>query len=261
MKKNQSAALFLSIPAQPVPRRAPRPPVRFLVAAGLALASALPAQTPAERLSRLALLGDFPAVSVRLTMRIERGGEAKERGLELFYRQAPGGVSDLLARVSAPAFLRNLKILRKQSAAGVELYLRNTQGVRRVVGDRGDEALFDSDFRTGDFLAAAGAAGVAGEDGANIVLSLAAPPGSAWASRRLTVRKADNFLLGFDELDAAGAALRRYEVLEFGTAAGRAYAKLSAMSVPAAGQRTLLEVTAIDPAPNLADSLFSRMGL
>ncbi len=210
----------------------------------------------------LSLLGAFDAVSASLTMRIERVSGTRERGMELFYRRN-GKASDVLAQVVSPAFLSNMKFLRKDAGNGsIELYLKNSSGVRRVVGDRGDEALFDSDFRTGDFMASHIDKARVVEESAEIIVLEIQPGGkAAFSARRLTLRSADLFLLSFEELDQAGRLVRRYRVVEFGEAEGKSYARLSVMELPDRNQRTWLEVTGINTAPRFGASLFSRMSL
>lgn len=234
----------------------------LLILASLFIPSPVTSDDAAAILRQISLLGSFDTVSAKLNMRIERPGTTRERGLELFYRRQ-SSASDVLARIISPSFLSNMKFLRKESGPNqVELYLRNSQGVRRILGDRGDEPLFDSDFRTADFM-------MSSQDSARIVNRTAeliiveippAKPGNGTA-KRLHLRPSDYFLLAFEELDNSGRVLRTYRVTAFGTSSAGDYARQSVMEIPGKDQRTWLDVQQISPGVTLADSLFSRLNL
>lgn len=213
-------------------------------------------------MKQISLFGAFESVSAEFRMTIERTNGSKERSIELFYRRQVGA-NDVLARVVAPAFLQNLKFLRRETNTGaVELYMRNSQGTRRVLGDRGDEALFDSDFRTADFMASpTSQATLLEESVETITLETRLNLAGTITIRRMLLRKSDFFLLSFEEFDVNGTMTRRYSVTSFDVANGYVYAKKSVMEVPSSGQRTVLEVKKITPNPKLGDALFSRMNL
>lgn len=213
-------------------------------------------------IKQITLLGPFESVSAEFRMIIERPNGTKERSVELFYRRQ-AGANDVLARVVSPAFLQNLKFLRREVSTGaVELYMRNSQGVRRVLGDRGDEALFDSDFRTTDFMPSPLSQAVILEEDAEImVLETRLISMGSSTIRRMKIRKSDFLLLSFEEYDSNGKMTRRYSVNNLGTIDGHVYARQSVMEIPGSRQRTVLEVTKITPNPRLGDALFSRMNL
>lgn len=131
-----------------------------------------------------------------------------------------------------------------------------------MLGDRGDEALFDSDFRTADFMPSSISQAILVEENPEtLVLEIQLNPTGSSIIRRVILRKTDYFLLSFEEFDAKGTITRRYSVTSFDMINGHVYAKQSVMDIPASRQRTILEVKKISANPKLGEALFSRMNL
>jgi hypothetical protein len=106
--------------------------------------------TAEEILKNVYLLGDAPNIVLSASMDIKSPRGDKTRVLDIYISQNDDE-SKILAQVSSPAFLRNLKFLTHQFTDGSDdKWVKTSRGVRRLAEGNYGEALFDSDFTVED---------------------------------------------------------------------------------------------------------------
>ena len=90
---------------------------------------------------------------INFTMNIHLSTGTKERGMEVYLCQESREWK-LLARITEPGFLRNMKYLVRHESDGDESkWLKTSNGVKRISGFGQDESLFGSDFSVADISA------------------------------------------------------------------------------------------------------------
>ena len=118
------------------------------ITAGQAAGQSASAAT--EILDNTHLLGNAPNIILTATMDIRSSRGDKSRTIDIYISQDEE-TSKILAQVSSPPFLRNLKFLTHQFANGSDdRWVKTSRGVRRLAEGNYGEALFDSDFTVED---------------------------------------------------------------------------------------------------------------
>jgi hypothetical protein len=234
--------------------------IGLAMSAILICASALAAQDGADALARGAAFfssGSSHKVTAELTVRL--GKESKKRELELNISQSEG-TERLLAKVTSPAFLREMKVLQKSSGDVRDTWIKTSQGVRRLGQGSKAEALFQSDFLTTDFLIQAQGWTLSAQDGKDGMRALERPgqKGEDFARQRLYLRSADLLVARREFLDASGAVVRVLDTLGWVDEGG--FARPTTIELRKSAKPdsySVLEIRSVESGVKLSEGLFA----
>jgi len=225
----------------------------------LLLAARLPAQESADSLAQKARFfsaGEKQRIAATLT--VELGTEKKIRELELFFLSSAGS-DKLLARITAPAFLREMKVLLNSSGSQWNTWIKTSQGVKRLgTGTRG-ESLFQSDFLTSDFIIPQTGWIFEGDDRSTgfRILKRNGERGEDFRTQHLHLRTADSVIVRRVFYNAEGTAIREYTVVDWESISGSADrpARIELVKHPAKG-RSVLDIRGVFTEERFPEGLF-----
>ena len=224
------------------------------------------AQNATELLGSAWLFGSAPCLVLRLELSIEEQGGTRKREVELSLDRR-GGRSLSFSRVTSPAFLSDMKFLKRIEPGKPEAqWVKTSKGLRRFGEGNGGEAVFGSHFTVEDFGAVMGGGfelSLAPELDTGAELAVLARPlrAATYADRVIYIARADGLIMRMDYRDAAGKALRRYRVLDIaGTGAAR-HPAAAVMEDLARGGSTAVKVLAFETPATLPERLFNPGGL
>jgi hypothetical protein len=173
-------------------------------------------QSPDQIAQSASFFSTRQSQKISATLEVQLGKERKERELELCF-QASDAAKKLLARVTAPAFLREMKVLQISAADASDTWVKTSQGLKRLsTGSRG-EALFQSDFLTTDFSVPTSGWRFSPRDGENgsRVLERDGSAAEGFTTQRLFLKPGSSVVEKREFLDASGVAQRVYRVTEW----------------------------------------------
>jgi hypothetical protein len=231
-----------------------------MAAAAILLCAGLAAQDGADALARAAAFfstGSSHRVTAELTVQL--GKESKKRELELNISHLEG-IERLLAKVTSPAFLREMKVLQKSSGDVRDTWIKTSQGVRRLGQGSKAEALFQSDFLTTDFLIQAQGWTLSAQDGKDGMRALerTGQKGEDFARQRLYLRSADLLVARREFLDASGAVIRALDILGWVDEGGFARpAKIELRKGAKPDSYSILEIRSVESGLKLPEGLFA----
>lgn len=241
----------------------PRAAVAFL-AICLACAPAPPvgAQEASRLLASAHLMGAGTTLVARMEMVIREGRDEKRREVELMIDRSGGRVRTL-ARIVQPAFLSDMKFLKRSEPGQPEAqWMKTSRGLRRLGESNRSERVFGSHFTVEDFgsvdstLFEVSFAPGSDTEGERAVV--ARPLGSApYASRLILISRRSGLIMGMDYLDASGKALKRYRVLSTtGSGADERPTEASMEDLPAKGS-TFLRMISLERPASIPDRYFN----
>jgi hypothetical protein len=245
---------------------------KFLPALGLLFTAvfccAQASLDPAAVISGARLFGSCERFSLSVAMRIEEGGEAKSRAIDIAVDQSAGD-SLLLASIVDPAFLSNMKYLRVQRKGGpLQQWLKTSRGVSRVVGAGTDEKVFGSDFTAEDFgnispSSFALSFADSPPDAGGLARISAAPlaTNGSYSKKIFTIDTKTKLIVAIDYFDRSGGLVRSYRLEDTGSFDGSAYPRRAVMRDLRSGGMTALTVTDVKKVPYFPARDFNPAGL
>lgn len=214
----------------------------------------LPGQTVTS-VDQAQLFSDATSFKALCRLTIDDGtGDVKTRDLTIWSLRS-GAEVRLLAQVTAPAALKNLKFLRVETKEGTGVWLKTSRGVQRLPAQGDPEPLFGSDFTTGDFQPGSPdwEARREAAEGTE-VFERPTPPRLGWSRQVLTLRQEDRLVVKSEFFSASGALVRRYEVAAFQPDGTPARVVLEDLR---AHRRSELTILSLDEAAKPAANLFT----
>lgn len=222
--------------------------------------------TAADILDNTHLLGNAPHIILTATMEIKSPRGDKSRCIDIYISQDEE-VSKILAQVTAPPFLRNLKFLTHQFEDGSDdKWLKTSRGVRRLAEGNAGEALFDSDFTVEDLSRI-------DESRFDLeIIDAGKTPGFRSVKATPTYRNPDysykiffieedtGMLTGVDFFDD-NELIRQYTLVERQTIDGELYPLICKMENLAEGTSTILEIEEVSIEGSIPSRLFNRGSL
>lgn len=214
------------------------------------------------------IFGPYPRLIAKIEMRMfpADGGAAKTRELEISIQRS-GGRIFTLARVTSPAFLGDMKFLKRMEPGKADAqWVKTSRGVRRLAADRRYESLFDSQFTSEDFGSVDGSGYelslVPDRDDAASRVVAAKPTDSAPYARRLIRLARDSGLVtAMEYLDASGKALKRFSVIEVEGSGRDARPVELRMDDLVSGASTRLRVIALATPSSIPERVFNPLSL
>lgn len=212
--------------------------------------------------SEAVFFSNQPAMTVMALLTVSRGREGKTRDLRLDFI-SEGDSDKLLVRVTAPAFLRNLKVLMVAKDGSSRTWIKTSQGTRRLSSGSRGEALFQSDFLSSDFIIPDGGWRFPTDKFEEGLLVLERDGSSAegFASQRLFLRESDKVIVRREFLDKSGTATRSYAVSAWSDVGGSSVPSKIELTLAGVSNQSLMEVSSIDTAPAFPKGLFLPGGL
>jgi len=256
----------------------PMPPFAILAVCVLSLsglfaptlaAQGIPAgASAAETLARARIFGSDEKASLSMLMRIESGGETKQRTIAVSMDQSSGD-SLLQAAIVDPVFLSNMKYLRiRRKGGSLQQWLKTSRGLSRVIGSGSGEKVFGSDFTAEDFGEMTSedfelVLETAGKDTAGTIRIRARPlvKSPSYSYKVIGISAESGLIVAMDFYDLKDRITRSYRLDEAGSQGGQAYPKRASMSDLRSGGKTTLEVLALDRNPSLPARIFNPAGL
>ena len=185
--------------------------VSMLLAAMSGFSQTNPSADTIARQARFFSVSDKILMTALLT--IESGNDSRERNLELALLRT-ATEEKMLVRITAPAFLREMKILLISSRTRNDTWIKTSQGIRRLAGSSRGEALFQSDFLTSDFRIPEGnwqfSTNI--QRPGSIILQRPGGSGDDYSLERLYLRESDRLVEQREFLDREGKVTRTYIV-------------------------------------------------
>lgn len=207
------------------------------------------------------LLPIFPAQTVEINLRITDGDQTKDRHLQIFGVKT-SSQEKLLAQLTAPAFLTNLKFLRlKASDKPAVTWLKTSRGTKRLAPEAPPEALFGSHFSTDDFSPLEGGdltvqAADTGDGQRLQTVHL-----KSGASRLYWSDPKSGLLIRAEYYSPAGQLSKRLTLVDQQTVNGQPYPRTYRMDDLEHSGHSELMVEKVTLSTSLPDSLFNSGGL
>ena len=247
------------------------PPVLAMLIAFAAIAAPMAAQnartpTVEEILGNVYLLGDAPNIVLSASMDIRSPRGDKNRALDIYISQNDDE-SKILAQVTSPAFLRNLKFLTHQFSNGSDdKWVKTSRGVRRLAEGNYGEALFDSDFTVEDLsrinqsrfdLEVVDSGETSGTRTIEATPTYSNPD---YTHKVFKIEVETGMLVGVDFFEDE-ELIRRYTLVERQVITGELYPLLCLMEDLTKGTSTLLQITKVSIEDSIPSRLFNRGSL
>lgn len=240
--------------------------LRYAIFVCLAGVLRVSAQTAPEIFDDSWLFSPSDHMVLNLTMVIHEAQGEKSRGLQVLLVQN-GVTNKMLAKVTSPASLSNLKFLRITPQDGKnQLWVKTSRGVRRIAtGGGSGEQLFGSDFTLDDF-AVNRSTGIQVEripdlETESTWVLRVRPNNPDGVVRVMTVERASKLVARVEFHEAGGRLLRLYHVDEWGDKGGITYPKQAMMEDLVKKTWTRLEIQSVDMVSPLSEAQFNAAGL
>lgn len=188
----------------------------FMTAPNLLLA-----EDAAGLLAKAYLFSPSSCYVIRFDMAIQDAGGTKNREVELYMDRRQGHVFSL-SRILKPAFMSDMKFLkRSQDGKNDGVWIKTSNGVRRIGEGNKNESVFGSQFTIEDF----GSIDDKGFDlsiddplGTATEAAVSATPNAptAYARRIIWVDRISGLIMKMEYRDATNRTLRRYSVIRTG---------------------------------------------
>ncbi len=208
------------------------------------------------------VLGNVPELVIEAELVIEEPQSETRRGVMIYYSSTLSSAR-MLAQITSPAFLRNLKFLLHRDGDGQQQsWMRTSRGVRRLTSGGNDQRVFSSHFRAQDFS-------WVDQDSYRVEYDSpqesrtrirVSPQGGQGHVRVFTIDREDG-LVTHIEYYAEGNAVREYRVVEYMSVAGTRIPARAVMEDYESGGRTTLVIGSADAASRIPDRTFNPAGL
>lgn len=244
--------------------------VTILIA--LATGSIVQAQSAEATLRGAHILGRGDHLYITATMWIHERGSTQERGLEVFF-DTDDGASYVLARITSPGFLRNMKFLSHIDSDGDRSqWMRTSRGTRRLAAGNGDERVFNSHFTADDFSVPDFGAGAVrfvedtaatarlSIDGEFAIVEVDEPRPGEFDRRVFVVDRASDLLVAIDYYDG-DRLVRGYTVLDARQIDGVTYPARAQMSIEGTDDSTEIHFDTIEPGYPIPSRTFNPAAL
>lgn len=222
-------------------------------------------RSAAEILDNTHLLGNAENIVMTATMDIKSPRGDKSRTLDIYISQDKE-VSKILAQVTSPPFLRNLKFLTHQYSNGSDdKWVKTSRGVRRLAEGNYGETLFDSDFTVEDLSRIDEArfdleVVDAGRTGVRAVKATPTYGNPDYSHKVFFVEAETGMLTGVDFYDG-DELIRQYTLTERQTLDGELYPRLCKMENFREGTSTVLSIEVVSIEDSIPSRLFNRGSL
>ncbi|MBN1686468.1 MAG: outer membrane lipoprotein-sorting protein [Spirochaetales bacterium] len=222
--------------------------------------------TAEEILANTHLLGNAANIILTATMDIRSPRGDKSRTLEIYISQNDEA-SKILAQVTSPPFLRNLKFLTHQFSDGSDdKWVKTSRGVRRLAEGNYGEALFDSDFTVEDLSRIDESrfdlevVDTGETSGVRAIKAIPTYNGPDYTHKIFKIEVDTGMLSGVDFFRDE-ALVKRYTLLERQVIGGEPYPLLCTMEDFAKGTSTVLEIDKVSIEDSIPERLFNRGSL
>jgi len=210
------------------------------------------------------VLGKNAGIRLSAVLSINDSSGIKERGIDISLDRTTGG-SRILASVTRPAFLRNLKVLQLSEGGNTETWLKNSQGVRRLSSGTNSEGIFGSDFTLEDlshFNPDEYTFALMKDSSGTTHHIEARPLGSSTYGRILIrIDKVDGLLSESIFYDRNNLEMKRFSADKIGTAkSGERYVR-TAVIVRPDGRQSMLDITQYDTDVKFQKQFFAKGNL
>lgn len=213
----------------------------------------------ASLLDSSSLLGTAEKAIYSADMEIFNGNSSKSRKL-IIYRETSGSdVFNLLAQVTSPAFLSNMKLLVLKDGQQESRWMKTSRGVRSIASSGRKERIFDSDLDTDDLVdieSSQFSISLVKDLGTEICLS--AREIATGFSRTITVDQDSQLITHIDYYDANNILYKTYELLETTIIEGYAFPQKGRISSIKDKTHTDLTFTSIELPTSISTRIFNR---
>jgi hypothetical protein len=239
-------------------------PVVFLCAAFAVTADE--ALTVEAILNKTYLLGNAPNIVLSASMDIKSPRGDKNRVLDIYVTQGDEEAK-ILAQVTSPPFLRNLKFLTHQYANGTDdKWVKTSRGVRRLAEGNYGESLFNSDFTVEDLsrinrsrfdLEVLDTGELSGTQAVKATPTYRNPD---YTHKIFKIEVETGMLAGVDFFEDE-KLVRQYTLVDRQVIEGDLYPRLCKMEDFTEGTSTLLKITEVSIEDSIPSRLFNRGSL
>ncbi|OHD13877.1 MAG: hypothetical protein A2Z96_07585 [Spirochaetes bacterium GWB1_48_6] len=228
------------------------------------LAADVDAQSAFDIFEHSSIFLQSERVTMQWKMTIHDAQGEKNRELQVFTTRNKG-IDRMLVRITVPASLSGLKILRISSVGDAsQTWLKTSRGVRRLAGSSGgEEKLFGSDFTIADLSAWNGATHTLER-----LVEQEAPDtwviratGADDVVRILTIVRESSLVASAKYLGIDGSVVRSYLVEEWASTGSDIYPKRVRMTDNMRKTWTVVEVLALNRTTPIPESLFNPASL
>ncbi len=213
-------------------------------------------------LDNASLLGPAQKAVYEAEMEIVSPRGSKSRQLTI-YKEAEGDASyRLMAHITAPAFLNNMKLLILQEEGSEHRWLKTSRGVRSIALSGRKEQIFDSDLDTED-LADIGSdlytLKLLSSGGDTSIVK--AEEDASGYSRIITIDNSTKLITRIEYFDRQQHLYKRYELLKTMHIGTTAFPELGKISRPDEDTYTMLPLASVDLPDTIPPRVFNRLQL
>ncbi len=213
----------------------------------------------ATLLESASLLGNADRVVYMTKMEIFTTKSSKTRNLTIYKETDGEDRFRLMAQVTSPAFLTNMKLLIVKEGQQESRWMKTSRGVRSIAMSGRKEQIFDSDMDTDDLvdIEPSNFNIFLKEDHGDIVSFLAVEKVSGY-SRVITMNRESKLLIAIDYYDAENTLYKTYHLLESSRIEGYEFPKKGRISSIKENTYTELTFTSIELPPSIPSRIFNR---
>lgn len=212
----------------------------------------------------LHIFGDSPNLELTFTMEIKSEQGIKDRDVSLFMDRTEE--EKILIRITAPAFLSNMKYLSISSDEKEVRWMKTSRGVRRLSAKNNSDSLFGSDFTVEDLSITDLSDYFWTEESSdnpqvNKVRAYPQYDRPSYAYKIFTVRKTDKLLLEMEYFNENDEPFKRYSLLREMNKDNRVIPQKVIMENLKNKTSTTLNIISADLNAGYSQSLFNKANL
>ena len=210
-------------------------------------------------LESASLLGKADRAVYMTEMEIFTNKSSKTRNLTIYKESDGPDVFRLMAQVTAPAFLTNMKLLVLKEGQQESRWMKTSRGVRSIAVSGRKEQIFDSDMDTEDLVDIESDLFTISlkEDFGDIVSLLAYEKATGY-SRVITMDRMSKLIMHIDYYDAANTLYKTYHMLESSHIEDYTFPKKGRISSIKEKTYTELTFTSVELPTSIPSRIFNR---
>jgi hypothetical protein len=210
-------------------------------------------------LETASLLGPAQKAVYEVDMEIVSSRGSKSRQLTIYKEAERDSFYRLLAHITAPAFLSDMKLLILQEEGDEYRWLKTSRGVRSIAASGRKEQIFDSDLDTEDLAdIGSGLYTLTLLSSGGISSTIRAVEDATGYSRIITIDNETKLITRIEYHDRQQHLYKSYELLKTMRIGTTAFPELGKLSHPDEGTYTMLMLSSVELPDSIPPRVFNR---
>lgn len=210
-------------------------------------------------LNTASLLGTAERAIYTAEMEIFSANTSKSRKLIIYRETKDSEIFYLLAQITHPAFLSNMKLLVLKDGKQESRWMKTSRGVRSIASSGRTETIFDSDMDTNDLVEIDSSSfDITLEQQTAGEIHLLAREKKSGLSRNIIIDESSQLITHIDYYDANNTLYKTYQLIASTQIEGYAFPKKGRISNIQKNSHTDLTFTSIELPTAIPTRIFNR---